>query len=69
MTHFSKADLARGFNEWMRRYTEEPDKFGREFQAVMEFLEQQQDGETPTYGAECAEYIGRLIDEIDETSF
>ena len=31
-------ESAKTFNEWMRRFTEEPEKFRREFEEVTEFL-------------------------------
>jgi hypothetical protein len=58
-----KDDVAAAFNEWMRRYTEEPEKFKREWQTVTEFVSQQEAGKTPSYGATCAAYLQRLIDE------
>lgn len=51
------------FNEWMRRYTETPEEFAREFQSVQEFLTQSSGGETPTYGASCAAYFDKLVAE------
>jgi len=32
-----KALIARAFNEWMRRYTENPEQFEREWQTVNDF--------------------------------
>jgi hypothetical protein len=58
-----KDDVAAAFNEWMRRYTEEPEKFKWEWQTVTEFLSQQGAGKTPSYGATCAAYLQQLIEE------
>ena len=55
-------DLAWAFNEWMRRYIEDPTKFEVEFETVIKFL-----GEMPkeekAYGKECYAYLARLIEE------
>ena len=50
------------FNEWMRRYTEEPDRFKREWQSVGEYLAAIGAGETPTYGASCEAYLKGLME-------
>lgn len=55
------------FNEWMRRYTEEPEKFGREFEAVVEFLREQAEGHEPSYGEKCAAYMQQLAGELGVT--
>ena len=51
------------FNEWMRRYTDEPDTFNREWQTVSEFLAEKNNGIVPSYGATCVAYLA----EIDQT--
>lgn len=56
--------LAKAFNEWMRRYTEEPGKFQQEFESVGAFLKEQAAGVEPSYGANCAAYIDRILAEI-----
>ncbi len=56
--------VASAFNEWMRRYTEEPEAFKHDWQNVTEFLAQEANGEEPTYGAECAAYLARLVEEV-----
>lgn len=57
MTH---EQMVAAFNEWMRRYTEDPDKFEAEFATVMRFLA---DGKTPSYGETCAAYMRELAHE------
>lgn len=52
--------LVRLFNEWMRRFIDEPEKFEREFEAVKTFLEQEQNGFPVTYGQSCAAYLFSL---------
>lgn len=61
------ANLALAFNEWMRRYTEEPERYAREFETVGLFLAEQAAGRTPTYGEECAEYLQRILRELHES--
>ena len=51
---------AEAFNEWMRRYTETPEQFSREWQMVGDFLAAQAAGETPSYGATCDAYLAQL---------
>lgn len=60
--HVSK--IADAFNEWMRRYTEEPDQFAREWQTVGEFLLQEAAGVEPDYGKSCATYLSKLMAEV-----
>ena len=55
-----KTKLIAAFNEWMRRYTDEPERFARDWQIVQEFLATS-DGQTPSYGASCAEYLAELL--------
>lgn len=55
--------VAAAFNEWMRRFTEEPDRFSREWQAVSEFLKEREAGQEPSYGREAAAYLEQLIAE------
>lgn len=49
------------FNEWMRRFIEQPARFSREWQTVSEYLRQTQAGQEPTYGSEAAAYLAQLI--------
>ena len=60
--------MATAFNEWMRRYTEEPQRFGREWQTISKFLAEQSAGETPSYGARSAAYLLQLAEEVTHTS-
>lgn len=52
------------FNEWMRRYIEEPHRFEVEFKSVNEYLKEIADGVEPSYGESCAFYILKLRDEM-----
>lgn len=56
--------IARAFNEWMRRYIDEPEAFAREFEIVGQFLGEQLNGGLPSYGATCAAYLAQLCAEL-----
>ena len=56
--------LAKAFNEWMRRFEQEPEKFQSEYQSVKEFLRNQADGREPSYGESCAAYLQQLLAEV-----
>lgn len=60
----NEQSVAAAFNEWMRRYTEEPDQFAREWQTVSEFLKQEAEGVEPDYGKRCAAYLSKLLAEV-----
>jgi hypothetical protein len=55
---------ALGLNEWMRRFTEEPERFQHEFRAVSDFLQDQQAGAVPTYGLVGAFEMARYLDDV-----
>lgn len=52
------------FNEWMRRYTDEPEQFEREWQSVQQFLEEEKNGVQPSYGESCTRYFETIADEM-----
>lgn len=52
--------MAKCFNEWMRRFIEYPERFEREFVTVAEFLKDDGEGREPTYGETCAAYMETL---------
>ncbi len=56
--------MSKAFNEWMRRFTETPEQFEREFQSVGRFLADKNAGKEPSYGESCAEYFTQLLDEL-----
>ncbi len=56
--------MASSFNEWMRRFTQEPDRYQREFETVSYFLQQLNGGFVPTYGAWCAGYLETISREL-----
>jgi hypothetical protein len=49
------AEMAAVFAEWLRRYTEEPERFTEEY------------GEPEEYGAGCADYFLRLHAEMSDS--
>lgn len=51
---------AKAFNEWMRRFVEEPERFEREFQTVARFKAEEAMDKEPTYGECCAAYLAQL---------
>jgi hypothetical protein len=57
-------EMVKAFNEWMRRYIEEPSKFEAEFQTVNEFLKDEAGGIEPTYGETSAAYLEKLASEV-----
>ncbi len=59
--------MAHAFNEWMRRYTEEPERFEREFRSVEQFKHEESEGKEPTYGETCAAYLQELMVEPQES--
>lgn len=59
----NNAQMVVCFNEWMRRFIEDPVGFQREFETVNEFLREQSGGEEPSYGEACAAYMVQLAGE------
>jgi len=59
----TREEIGSAFNEWMRRYTEEPERFSREWQTIRDFLAEQAVGSVPTYGNECEAYLAELVSE------
>jgi hypothetical protein len=57
--------MAKAFNEWMRRYTESPEEFQREFQTVSTFLAESKDGAEASYGDICAEYLLKIASALE----
>ena len=55
---------AAAFNEWMRRYTDEPDTFSQQWQHVVEYLKEVESGTEPTYGQTCAAYLAGIMAEL-----
>ncbi len=47
------AQIVAAFNEWLRKYTEDPDGFRSVTALVLESLAQRAEGKPLTYGDEC----------------
>ena len=60
----TNAQMVKCFNEWMRRFIDEPDRFNREFQSVNTFLADEAEGREPSYGEGCAAYMEQLVTEV-----
>jgi len=59
----TNAQMVKAFNEWMRRFIEEPARFEHEFQTVNQFLKDEAEGREPTYGEVCVPYLQKLAAE------
>lgn len=55
--------MVKAFNEWMRRFIDEPDRFDREFRTVNKFLADEAEGREPSYGETSAMYLTQLVSE------
>jgi hypothetical protein len=53
--------MAKAFNEWMRLFTQEPEKFQHEWQTVQEFLADLNGGREPSYGETAAQFLSELM--------
>ena len=60
----TNAQMVKCFNEWMRRFIEEPARFQREFETVNDFLKDEAAGREPTYGETSAAYMAKLAQEV-----
>jgi len=65
MRQLTKAQLEQGFNEWMRRFTEDPAKFEAQHAIVDNFLSQASQGRVPSYGEQCTALLLQIIDELE----
>ncbi len=54
-------NLADAFNEWMRRYIEDPDGFEREWITVQRHMEETATGEDTTYGSHCVAILEEIM--------
>lgn len=54
-------DIAKAFNEWMRRYIEEPERFEAEFRSVQAFQAAELREQEPDYGTACTAYLIELM--------
>lgn len=61
----NKTAMAAAFNEWMRRFIEDPAKFEAEFQTVVSFTAAKLAGREPDYGERCTALLFRLSAELN----
>ena len=59
----NNAQMVKCFNEWMRRFIEEPEAFAAEFQTVNQFMKDEANGVEPSYGETSAAYMLKLAQE------
>lgn len=63
--NLSDERAAAAFNEWMRRYIEDPAAFRATFQAVQQYEQERAGGKTPSYGETSVAFLLRLDRELD----
>lgn len=56
-------EMAKAFNEWMRRYIEEPERFEHEMKSVRAFEKAEAAGQEPDYGTNCTGYLRAILNE------
>lgn len=56
--------MVKCFNEWMRRFIQEPERFEAEFKTVNRFLADENEGREPSYGETSAAYMEQLMQEV-----
>lgn len=59
----AKMTMAQAFDEWMRRYKENPEKFGNDMSAAAAHSRKPRDAEASDYGNECAAFLRKLMSE------
>lgn len=52
---------AEAFNEWQRRYMEDPAGFESSWESIKRTITERSLGKEPTYGEECAAYLEELL--------
>ena len=55
--------MSEAFNEWMRRYIEEPEKFRHDWETIIEYSDEIRVGEVPSYGDNSTKYLTKLMEE------
>ncbi len=61
-------NTARAFNEWMRRFIDEPERFKTEYQTIADFMEAKLNDREPDYGDRATAYLQKILDEIEKAS-
>lgn len=60
-------EVASAFNDWMREYIDEPEKFKASIRSATEFIGSDLAGEQPSYGTEAALTLLQYIDQRHES--
>lgn len=60
--------VAAAMNEWQRRYIENPEQFEQEWSSISRTLQERAEGEEPSYGAVCADYLIEIIRQLANVS-
>ncbi len=63
----NEQEMIAAFNEWMRRYEENPDEFESGYATIKEYLAQIGASEEPTYGQRCTAQMLRYNAELNGT--
>lgn len=56
--------IAKAFNEWLRRYIDDPAAYEAEFNTVAAFRAAESEGSEPDYGTRQAAYLIHLCGEV-----
>lgn len=64
MPTLTQEQIVAALNEWMRRYTDEPERFANDMTTVKAFLVEEAAGETPSYGLDGAAYLVSIAQEL-----
>ena len=59
----NNAQMVKCFNEWMRRYIDDPSAFNAEFETVNKYLADRDNGAEPTYGETCTAFMAKIAAE------
>ena len=57
-------NLAAAFNEWMRRYEKEPERFEHEYRTLKKFRDEYDDGDELSYGPTSVEYLRKILGDL-----
>lgn len=60
-------EVASAFNQWMREYIDEPERFKASVRSVTEFIGSDITGEQPTYGTEAALTLLQYLEKQHES--
>lgn len=60
-TKATKMNMAQAFDEWMRRYKENPEQFGNDMSEAAAHSRKKRSVEASDYGNNCAAYLSALM--------